>query len=153
MKAIDVLYKDWKNKSYPVDPYQIAFMNNVEVRLCIFKDSDLWGKFFYENNNPIICINGKITQYQKKAILAAELCRFFNNKDKTKVFEDTYSYLCSEELDVKEINDFSFSLLMPREFIEEILYNKQISDLTEMAKLLAVSKKSLSWRLQRLKII
>lgn len=90
---------------------------------------------------------------KKKAILSFELGRFFNTKDKSKTFEDSYSYISSKDIEAIRLSDFVFDLLMPREFIEHILYTRQISDLETMSKLLGVSKKSLVHRLEKLKII
>lgn len=160
MDASQVLSRYWSNKSYPVDPYIIAYENNIEIRLNPKLDKEILGKIFVtEDNDNVIEINPWHTPYRQRFTVAHELGHFFLNHGindvlHSKIIYDTLDGL-SNPTDTKEIeaNEFAGNLLMPKEFIEYILYKLQISDIAKMAKMLDVSKSALTFHLEKLGII
>lgn len=53
-EAKEVLLRYWKGKSYPIEPYIIAYYQNIEVRLNPQMSKDIGGKLYIENNKKVI---------------------------------------------------------------------------------------------------
>lgn len=157
MDASQVLSRYWSNKSYPVDPYIIAYENNIEIRLNpLLKNKNIAGKIYAEDKQVIIEVDPWQTPYRQRFTIAHELGHFFLNHDINGGLNhiDTVDDLSdpANELEI-QANYFAVNLLMPKEFIEYILYKLQISDIAEMAKKLNVSRSALTYRLEKLRVI
>lgn len=153
MNADQVLKKYWGDKSYPVNPYNIAYQNNIEIRNNPFlKIENIAGKIYNQNNRIIIEIDPWQTEYRQKFIVAHELGHYFLGHDFNII--DTVEIL-ENPIDKHEIdaNKFAAGLLMPKQFIEHILYKLQISDISKIAEMLDVSKLALSSQLKSLNLI
>lgn len=157
MDASQVLSRYWSNKSYPVDPYIIAYENNIEIRLNpLLKNKNIAGKIYVEDEQVIIEVDSWQTPYRQRFTIAHELGHFFLNHDINGGLNhiDTVDDLSDPANDLEiQANYFAVNLLMPKEFIEYILYKLQISDIAEMAKKLNVSRSALTYRLEKLRVI
>lgn len=157
MDASQVLSRYWSNKSYPVDPYIIAYENNIEIRLNpLLKNKNIAGKIYVEDEQVIIEVDPWQTPYRQRFTIAHELGHFFLNHDINGGLNhiDTVDDLSDPANDLEiQANYFAVNLLMPKEFIEYILYKLQISDIAEMAKKLNVSRSALTYRLEKLRVI
>lgn len=152
-----MLSKHWGSRSYPVDPYIIAYENNIEIRHNPeLQGQSIAGKIYKQGDRVIIEVNPWQTPYRQRFTIAHELGHYFLNHElngdglnRT----DTVAMLSNPTDKVEtQANDFAANLLMPREFIEGILYKLQISDLDQMANMLGVSKLALTYRLKNLRI-
>lgn len=156
MNADEVLTTYWANRSYPVDPFLIAAMNNISV----IYDPSLQEKGISGSISKVdelafaeIRLNPFDSYFRKRFTMAHELGHFFlehqfplNREDRMANFN-----LIADPVET-QANNFAASLLMPREFVEYIMFTLK-SDFKEMARKLEVSTPALGYRLKNLGII
>jgi len=148
-----ILRKYYGDGTYPVNPFKIACRCGIEVRMCPQLEGGFVGKLSKHDGNVVIEINPHIatSTVQQRFMLAHLLGHYFAGvADVALTIDDIRTESCAM---VAVVSKFARRLLMPREFIEHILYTLQISSLAQIAKLLNVSKKALTLRLEQLRII
>jgi len=158
MNAAQILAKYWATREYPVDPYIIAYENDIQIiNNPNLKDKDIAGKIYKKDNGQVaIEVNPWQTPYRQRFTVAHELGHYFLGHDLSDGLNrvDTITNLSNPTDKIEtQANSFAAELLMPREFIEHILYEQQISDIDKIADMLQVSRLALGYRLKNLGLI
>lgn len=108
----------------------------------------------------MIEVNPWLLPYKQKFTVAHLLGHFFleynnynilNNKFYIEDTEDNFKFSANKIETLA--NNFAAELLMPKEFIEHLIYNLKISNVNDIANELGVSRIALTYRLKTLKMI
>lgn len=163
MTANEVLAKYWGNRSYPVNPFQIAEMAGIVVDECNLAKESLSGIYLPAKNGkpPIIKINKSDSMVRKRFTLSHELGHHFlkhgarNRIDNTDMVfkDDNSSFSVIGDAIEMQANSFAAQLLMPVEFLNYIMFDLKITDSIRIAKMLNVSQPALHYRSKNLGII
>lgn len=155
MTIDDFLLKNWGNKTFPVDPYLIAYQNNIEIRFCpkLKLEKFCQSKSYIENDNFIIEINPFVTTFQKKYLVAYHIgAYFYKNNNQIKVLYDSEKNIQISDFD-NDLVDFVYKILAPKDFLNYIIFNLQISDLQTISEKMQLSTNFTTHALKKYKII
>lgn len=151
--AREVLSLYWDDR-LPVDPGQIA--KDMGVKLYARGGPDdpyaYSGYFRLVKGEPIIEYNATDILPRRRFTVAHELGHFvLSHEDAPRDKPESFGSLVS---DVREraANQFAAELLMPREWVRDIVLSGRMSSVQELADAFAVSKVAMAYRLANLEL-
>jgi len=149
------LKKEATINAFRVDPIAIANKHNIEVVANPFLDVDgmIEKK---EDGSVVITYNNTTHPNRQRFTIAHELGHYFKGhlNGTSKKLRDPSKNFTKDNFDIHEVeaNRFAASLLMPKETIEHLIFEKGY-DITQTAKILEVSTGALVYRLENLGIL
>lgn len=153
-KAKQVLTECWDGL-LPVSPKKIAEKVGVSVRAAA-NNEPYSGKAFLENEIKVIEYKSSEIPLRQRFTIAHELAHHMlghtNEGHKYREFQDDVSKFNLREADPFEIqaNKFAAELLMPKEAVEYLIMEKNITSLNKLAELFQVSTVAMKYRLTNL---
>mgnify|MGYP001431596522 CR=1 FL=1 len=151
--ATDLLKSHW-DRTLPVEPADIAQAMGIRVVPEIFLDGGASG--LIEKNGSTVTIRYDMTepQVRQRFTIAHELGHYAHGhleKDGT-CFRDTGAQFYSRQKDSRETeaNQFAAKLLMPASIVRFLVTEKNLTDITRLANLFAVSEAAMGYRLKNL---
>jgi Zn-dependent peptidase ImmA (M78 family) len=148
--ATALLLKYWQGKSVPVRPEVIARAEGLAVQFLPDNLPDVSGEYLVEDGRPTIRFNRSESPLRQRFTIAHELGHHVMRHGPR--YRDTVSALSSPTFDSVEAsaNRFAAELLMPVYAIAELVKNKGLTSLPELASSFAVSEIAMRYRLKNL---
>ena len=159
-----------KEKFY-IDPIEIAKKTNIDVKPIKPKkkkiswlgeieyiDNELCGYIEKEDNGKIVIYyNPDHHENRQRFTIAHELAHYLlgHLDDNHRMYRDTSKNFSSDIYDPKEVaaNKAAAAILMPEKKIKDLIFNKKITSIKELAKIMKVSELAMKYRLQNLGLI
>jgi Zn-dependent peptidase ImmA (M78 family) len=150
-KAKEILAEYW-DSILPVSPKKIAEKLGISVR-AVNNSEPYSGKAFLENTTKIIEFKESEPILRQRFTIAHELAHHMlgHTADGHK-FRDNiaqFSLRSSEPFEI-QANKFAAELLMPKEAIDYLIMDENITSLNQLAELFAVSTVAMQYRLNNL---
>jgi Zn-dependent peptidase ImmA (M78 family) len=147
-----------ENERFYIDPQKIAEELGIEVKpyqdVPYHISSDLCGHIEKKDGKLVIYYNPTHHEHRQRFTIAHELAHYLlghlDNKDRLE--RDTSKNFTLDNYDPieAEANKLAAQILMPEDKIKFLIFNKNITDVREIAKLLRVSPAAMSYRLEKL---
>lgn len=146
--------------SFPIPIEKILKKYNITLRYSIFEDK-VSGLLYKKNDKDIISVNSLHPSVRQRFTIAHELGHFFLEHqaelfiDKGNLYRDNRSKEGNIQWE-KDANKFAAELLMPENFIRELIENEDLedaADLENLASIIDVSSQALTYRLANLGLI
>ncbi|NPA50955.1 MAG: ImmA/IrrE family metallo-endopeptidase [Epsilonproteobacteria bacterium] len=137
-------------KKYGIEVKPISKLKNITPDLCGYIEKDKNNKvtIYYNSNHPINRI---------RFTIAHELAHFLlgHLNEEKKFFRDTTENFNTNSHLPKEIeaNKMAAKILMPEDKIKYLIFEKNITSIKELAKIMKVSEVAMKYRLQNLGLI